>query len=222
MRPDPLPHRQQHDSARATAPSSTCADQGSLAGERAGAIGCCRGRGESQGGWTQVRWRGCDDVASCRIDRVAETECMTRSDLVRRLAAANPHLYPNDLERIVDTVLEQIGLALVLGDRVELRGFGTFSTGGRNTRVARNPRTGQEVVCRARRFRISEPTKSCSSVSIEATSLLQIQAQSLPEISQLRRMCPSSPCKQFFQPTVDQHAAAGRDFHRLFTLGWLI
>ena len=70
---------------------------------------------------------------------------MTRSGLITRLAAANPHLYARDLERIVDTVFEQIGLALTRGDRVELRGFGVFSTRGRGERVGRNPRTGAAV-----------------------------------------------------------------------------
>lgn len=71
---------------------------------------------------------------------------MTRSGLIKQLAAANPRLYVRDLERIVDTVLEQISLALTRGDRVELRGFGAFSTHGRGERVGRNPRTGAEVV----------------------------------------------------------------------------
>ena len=70
---------------------------------------------------------------------------MTKSDLIKRLAAANPHLYARDLERIVDTVFERIGSALSRGDRVELRGFGAFSTRGRGERVGRNPRTGDEV-----------------------------------------------------------------------------
>src|SRR4051794_27148812 len=70
---------------------------------------------------------------------------MTRSGLIKRLAAANPHLYARDIERIVDTAFEQIGLALTRGDRVELRGFGAFSTRGRGERVGRNPRTGKEV-----------------------------------------------------------------------------
>jgi len=42
---------------------------------------------------------------------------MTRSGLIKRLAAANPHLHLRDLERIVDTVFEQIGSALARGDR---------------------------------------------------------------------------------------------------------
>src|SRR3954454_19663641 len=71
---------------------------------------------------------------------------MTRSGLIRRLAAANPHLHARDLEQIVDTVFEQIGSALSHGERVELRGFGMFSTRGRGERVGRNPRTGAKVV----------------------------------------------------------------------------
>jgi integration host factor subunit beta len=70
---------------------------------------------------------------------------MTRSGLIKRLAAANPHLHARDLERIVATVFERIGSALSRGDRVELRGFGMFSTRGRGERVGRNPRTGAEV-----------------------------------------------------------------------------
>ena len=70
---------------------------------------------------------------------------MTRSDLIKRLATANPHLHPHHIQRIVDTVFEQIGAALARGARVELRGFGTFSTRGRGERIGRNPRTGDEV-----------------------------------------------------------------------------
>ena len=70
---------------------------------------------------------------------------MTKSELIKRLADANPHLYPRDIQRIVDTVFGQIGAALARGDRVELRGFGAFSARPRSERVGRNPRTGKEV-----------------------------------------------------------------------------
>ena len=73
---------------------------------------------------------------------------MTKSDLIRRLAEANPHLYVRDLERIVTTVFDQISAALARGDRVELRGFGAFSVKKRDARSGRNPRTGETVsVC---------------------------------------------------------------------------
>jgi integration host factor subunit beta len=75
----------------------------------------------------------------------ARITVMTRSGLIRRLAAANPHLHLHDLERIVATVFERIGSALSRGERVELRGFGMFSTRGRGERVGRNPRTGAAV-----------------------------------------------------------------------------
>ena len=70
---------------------------------------------------------------------------MTKSDLVKRLADANPHLTMRDVERIVATVFNQITAALARGDRVELRGFGAFSVRARDERVGRNPRTGDEV-----------------------------------------------------------------------------
>ena len=70
---------------------------------------------------------------------------MTRSGLIRRLAAAHPHCHARDLERIVDTVFERIGAALARGARVELRGFGMFSARRRGERAGRNPRTGAEM-----------------------------------------------------------------------------
>ncbi|MDZ3837776.1 MAG: integration host factor subunit beta [Rhodospirillales bacterium] len=70
---------------------------------------------------------------------------MTKSELIARLAAANPHLYHRDVERIVTTVFEEIAAALSRGDRVELRGFGAFSVKERGARIGRNPRTGDTV-----------------------------------------------------------------------------
>ena len=75
----------------------------------------------------------------------ASGQGMTKSDLIRQLAEANPHLYQRDIERIVSTVFEEVTEALVRGDRVELRGFGAFSVRHRSSRVGRNPRTGEEV-----------------------------------------------------------------------------
>ncbi len=70
---------------------------------------------------------------------------MIKSELVARLAEANPHLYQRDVERIVSTILNEITAALARGDRVELRGFGAFSVKSRPARVGRNPRTGDPV-----------------------------------------------------------------------------
>jgi integration host factor subunit beta len=70
---------------------------------------------------------------------------MIKSELIARLAEANPHLYQRDVERIVSTVFDEISSALSRGDRVELRGFGSFSVKRRPARIGRNPRTGEAV-----------------------------------------------------------------------------
>ena len=70
---------------------------------------------------------------------------MTKSDMIRRLAQANPHLLMRDIERIVATIFDEIGAALARGDRVELRGFGTFSIRQRKARLGRNPSTGERI-----------------------------------------------------------------------------
>lgn len=70
---------------------------------------------------------------------------MTKSDLIKRLSDANPHLTQRDIEKIVSTVFDEVTDALAKRDRVELRGFGAFSVREREARVGRNPRTGAEV-----------------------------------------------------------------------------
>jgi integration host factor subunit beta len=70
---------------------------------------------------------------------------MIRSELIQKIADENPHLYQRDVEKIVNTIFEEITAALSGGDRVELRGFGAFSVKQRDARMGRNPRTGEAV-----------------------------------------------------------------------------
>lgn len=70
---------------------------------------------------------------------------MIKSELVQNIAERNPHLYQRDVENIVNAILDEITKALSVEDRVELRGFGAFSTKARNPRNGRNPRTGTSV-----------------------------------------------------------------------------
>ena len=70
---------------------------------------------------------------------------MIRSELIQKIADENPHLFQRDVERIVNTIFDEITDALANGDRVELRGFGAFSVKTRDARVGRNPRTGEAV-----------------------------------------------------------------------------
>ncbi len=77
---------------------------------------------------------------------------MTKSELIQRLAERNPHLYLRDVEKIVETVFNEITDALAKGDRVELRGFGAFSVKHRDARTGRNPRTGEAVHVESKRL----------------------------------------------------------------------
>ena len=70
---------------------------------------------------------------------------MIRSELIELLADENPHLFHRDVERIVDTVFQEIIEAMARGNRVELRGFGAFSVKKRDARNGRNPKTGEAV-----------------------------------------------------------------------------
>ena len=76
---------------------------------------------------------------------------MIKSELIQKIADKNPHLYHRDVERIINTVFDQIITALREGDRVELRGFGAFSVKSRESRLGRNPRTGDSVQVEAKR-----------------------------------------------------------------------
>ncbi|MBZ6378282.1 integration host factor subunit beta [Pacificimonas flava] len=76
---------------------------------------------------------------------------MIRSELVAAVAEMHPHLSHKDAERVVATVFESIVQALADGRRVELRGFGAFSTRDRDARIGRNPRTGEQVEVDAKR-----------------------------------------------------------------------
>ncbi|WP_354542816.1 integration host factor subunit beta [Roseovarius sp. MBR-78] len=70
---------------------------------------------------------------------------MIRSELIQKIADDNPHLVHRDVERIVNTIFNEITDALAGGNRVELRGFGAFSVKKRDARIGRNPRTGESV-----------------------------------------------------------------------------
>ncbi len=70
---------------------------------------------------------------------------MIKSELIQRIASANPHLYHRDVENIVSVIFDEIISALARGERVELRGFGAFTVKHRMPRVGRNPRTGATV-----------------------------------------------------------------------------
>lgn len=70
---------------------------------------------------------------------------MTKSELIEKITSQNPHLTQKDVEKVINVIFNTISNSLVNGDRVEFRGFGTFSVRTRSARVAKNPRTGAQV-----------------------------------------------------------------------------
>lgn len=70
---------------------------------------------------------------------------MTKSDLIARLAERFPQLVAKDAECAVKMLLDTLSEALVKGDRIEIRGFGSFSLNYRPPRVGRNPKSGDKV-----------------------------------------------------------------------------
>jgi integration host factor subunit beta len=70
---------------------------------------------------------------------------MIKSELVRRLAKQNPHLFAKDIEKAVNAIFDALAATLARRDRVELRGFGTFTVKTWSARQGRNPKTGQDL-----------------------------------------------------------------------------
>ncbi|HEX8059147.1 MAG TPA: integration host factor subunit beta [Novosphingobium sp.] len=84
---------------------------------------------------------------------------MIRSELLQALAKENPELRIEDVERAVDTFFDEVAESLAEGGRVELRGFGAFSTRQREARKGRNPRTGDTVSVPEKRVPYFKPGK---------------------------------------------------------------
>lgn len=70
---------------------------------------------------------------------------MTKSELIARLATRYPQLVAKDAELAVKTILDAMGKSLSSGQRIEIRGFGSFSLNFRPPRIGRNPKTGGKV-----------------------------------------------------------------------------
>lgn len=70
---------------------------------------------------------------------------MTKSELIERIAEQQDQLSSKDIELGVKLILEEMSQALSEGERIEIRGFGSFSLHYRNSRTGRNPKTGESV-----------------------------------------------------------------------------
>ena len=70
---------------------------------------------------------------------------IVKSKLLKQLARNYPNFLKKDLEKFTNIIFDEIRQALKRGDRVELRGFGIFSTNTQKARISRNPKTGEKV-----------------------------------------------------------------------------
>jgi len=77
---------------------------------------------------------------------------MTKSELINRIAERLPYLTRKDAEIIVNTIFDSMVQALVSGNRIEIRGFGSFKVKHRADREGRNPKTGETVKIPAKRM----------------------------------------------------------------------
>ena len=84
---------------------------------------------------------------------------MIRSELLQELHKDNPDLRSDEIEQVVDIFFDEIAQRLAEGGRVELRGFGAFSTREREARKGRNPRTGDSVDVPGKRVPYFKPGK---------------------------------------------------------------
>ena len=97
---------------------------------------------------------------------------MIRSELLQALAQENPELRADDIERIVEVFFDEIAQQLAGGGRVELRGFGAFSSRERDARKGRNPRTGEAISIPASR---SPKFRGCGALRAAVSALATTQ-----------------------------------------------
>jgi integration host factor beta subunit len=101
---------------------------------------------------------------------------MTKSGLIEEVAKRTPHISKKDTEVVVNTIFDSMIDSLKTGDRIEIRGFGSFQVKMREAREGRNPKTGEPVHISAKRtpfFKVGKELKEMvdrSTGEVSATS----------------------------------------------------
>ena len=88
---------------------------------------------------------------------------MIKSELLKHIHTRSSQLSQRNVEKVVGAILEEIISAIARGDRVELRGFGTFSATVRSAHVGHNPKTGTDLAAPTKLSRTSKRGKKCAS-----------------------------------------------------------
>ncbi len=83
----------------------------------------------------------------------------TKSDLVKQLSKSYPNLLKKDLEKFFEVFINEIKIALKNDERVELRGWGVFSTKNQKSKISRNPKTGEKVIVNKKKVLTSKCQK---------------------------------------------------------------
>ena len=92
-------------------------------------------------------------------ERSRTDNSLTKSDLIDSLARNQSHLAPKDVELAVKSLLEKMSQELASGERIEIRGFGSFSLHFRGARIGRNPKSGDAVALRGKHVPHFKPGK---------------------------------------------------------------
>ena len=120
---------------------------------------------------------------------------MTKIDLIQAISSRLAHLPARDVEIVINTMFESMTAALTAGDRIEIRGFGSFSVRHRRARMGRNPKTGDAIAVPPKRVpfftvghelrkRINEdfqPTKAAPVTEIEVPAIAAVPEATAPE-----------------------------------------
>ncbi len=100
---------------------------------------------------------------------------MTKSELIEAIARKQPHLAHNDVELAVKCIIDQMSRSLASGERIEVRGFGSFSLHYRPPRMGRNPKTGDSVALSSKYVPHFKPGKELRDRVDQSRSKYKIQ-----------------------------------------------
>jgi len=104
---------------------------------------------------------------------------MTKADLIEEVARITD-VTRRDSEVIVETIFDSIVHSLRAGDKIEIRGFGSFRTRQRNSRIGRNPKTGDRVDVPAKKIPFFKPSKELKDLVNSATGTASAGSAAAP------------------------------------------
>jgi len=104
---------------------------------------------------------------------------MTKADLIEEVSRL-AELTRKDSEVIVDTIFDSVVRSLRVGDKIEIRGFGSFRTRQRKPRVGRNPKTGDRVEVPAKKIPFFKPSKELKDLVNNSATMPSAPASSAP------------------------------------------